>query len=280
MLDINLFDSNFSHSFTQDGFITASMGVKPKLVNWIPKENNWDGVTVFTDHFIGKAKAVKSKWKVAWLIEPECIHKWIYSDIIKYEADFDLIYTHSSALIARNPSKYKLSLVASSRVPIDEQAIHEKSELLSIIASNKTQSVGHNLRHAVIREYGKHMDVWGSGYEWFKDKREPLQHYAFSVAIMNMSEDNYFTEVLTDCFMYGTIPIFWGCPNIGEFFNIEGLITFNKIEDLEYIIPSLNKTLYNSALGAVLENLETAKMYTSTDDMFARKLMKEFDFEI
>lgn len=280
MLKVNLYDSNFTHSINEDGFITSSMGVRPSLIEWVEKQNNWGGITVFTDRFIGSAKEVTSKWKVAWLIEPKSIHPWIYTDIIKYEDDFDLIFTHDRNLISRNPDKYKVSVIASTRIDDRDIGIHPKTKLLSIIASHKTQSVGHLLRHAVVREYGDKMDVWGSGYKWFDSKIEPLKDYMFSIAIMNTREDNFFTEVLVDCFMFGTVPIFWGCDNIWNFFDSNGIIHFKKIEELGGIIENLTPATYEAMRGPIENNLVLAQDYKSTDDILAKQLMKEFSIDI
>ena len=47
--------------------------------------------------------------------------------------------------------------------------------------------------------------------------------------------DNFFTEVLTDTFRLGTVPIFWGCPNISEYFDIDGIIVFDERDDEGYV---------------------------------------------
>jgi hypothetical protein len=52
----------------------------------------------------------------------------------------------------------------------------------------------------------------------------------FSVCIENSSERNYFTEKLIDCFAQKVIPIYWGAPNVSEFFDPDGII-FCKTHD-------------------------------------------------
>ena len=55
------------------------------------------------------------------------------------------------------------------------------------------------------------------------DKSEMFTDSMFHVAIENTSHKNYFTEKLHDCILTHTIPIYWGCPNISEFYNTDGL---------------------------------------------------------
>ena len=61
------------------------------------------------------------------------------------------------------------------------------------------------------------MDVLGRGYAPFDSKADGLAPFRFSVIIENVRERNYFTEKLVDAILCETVPIYWGCPNIGDF---------------------------------------------------------------
>ena len=274
MLKVNLFDQAFAHSIREDGFDSASAGRKPKEIEWVRGLENYDGITVFTDHYIFSQipDQVKSKVKVAWIIESESIHPWAYKNITMVEDKFDYIFTYKQELLDRNP-KYKRVVVGALRVPEDQWLVCPKNKLVSIIASDKRSAPGHKLRHQVIEKY-KGIDLWGRGYKKFNSKLDPLKDYYFSIAIMNVRDNNYFTEVLTDCLALGTIPIFWGAPNIKEFFNINGILTFETIEELGEILEKLSKELYEKMLPAVKDNFERVKNYASTDDMFSKDLKK------
>ncbi|MDB2522374.1 glycosyltransferase family 10 [Planktomarina temperata] len=50
------------------------------------------------------------------------------------------------------------------------------------------------------------------------DKLESLRDYRFHIAIENSSYDGYFTEKITDCFLAGTYPIYYGCKNLDQYF--------------------------------------------------------------
>ena len=83
----------------------------------------------------------------------------------------------------------------------------------------------------------------------------------FCVVIENCKVDYFFTEKLIDCFLTGTIPIYWGCPSIGKFFNINGIITFDTKEECFDIIDTLSEEKYLNMLSHVKENFEEAKKY-------------------
>mmetsp|Transcript_3280 Transcript_3280/g.6506 ORF Transcript_3280/g.6506 Transcript_3280/m.6506 type:complete len:447 (-) Transcript_3280:263-1603(-) len=52
----------------------------------------------------------------------------------------------------------------------------------------------------------------------------------FHIAIENIVQDDYFTEKILDCFLTCTVPVYVGCPNIGKYFDIEGIIHVGNFE--------------------------------------------------
>jgi hypothetical protein len=82
----------------------------------------------------------------------------------------------------------------------------------------------------------------------------------FSVAIENM--DNWFTEKLLDCFLCGTVPIFYGTPNIGKWFNMDGIILLKN----EFDIEELNEDMYTSRKDAIKDNFERALKMEVVED--------------
>jgi hypothetical protein len=88
-----------------------------------------------------------------------------------------------------------------------------------------------------------------------------LNPYAYTVALENSQEKNYWTEKISDAYLSWCIPIYWGCPNIGDFFEpqsyrtislddpnpidtIHGIIEKSiSSEDIELLSHSRNKIL-------------------------------------
>ena len=274
MLRVNLYDSNFAHSIGEDGFDTCSAGREPTKLKWVRGNSVWEGVTVFTDHLIATdtPDIVQSTYKVAWIVEPKAIHPWAYDQMPSLEDKFDAILTHDADLLDRGPKYHRIS-IGSLRVKDEDQRIYKKTKNISIIASHKRDTEGHLLRHELIKMCPE-LDAWGSGYKRFDSKLDPLQDYMFSVAVMNSRVDNYFTEILTDCFAVGTVPIFWGTPNIDEFFNSAGIIEFTDLKEFSEI--KLSAELYHNMLPAIKDNFNQVMNYKSTDDIIALKLKEIF----
>lgn len=147
-----------------------------------------------------------------------------------------------------------------------------------MIASNKLFTEGHKYRNSLHAQFGERFSIerWGRGYKSFESKKDALIPYCFSIAVENMKAENYFTSTLTDCFATKTVPIYCGAPNIGEFFDTDGMLCFNTKDELEVILSSLTSELYSKMLPTVEKNFKTVKKYASTDDMFVKELERCF----
>ena len=136
----------------------------------------------------------------------------------------------------------------------------DKKFKVSFIRSSKQNLPGHQLRHDI----GPLLDKQFNFEVYFPQQRIetklPLfDDSMFHIAVENSRHPNYFTEKIIDCFMTYTVPIYWGSPNIGDYFNMRGVITFETTEDLERILNSLTAEDYHSRLEAVKANREIAK---------------------
>ena len=260
-------DRNFARSIAIHGFDSCSDGLRPTEGYWSRKINSLENLIVYTDFFLdeGIIAADSSFKKVALLLEPRSIHPWAYERIEKLEHHFDYILTYDEKLLKRG-DKYIKYVVGSSRIPINQQQIYEKTKLVSMIASKKNITEGHKLRHKIAKKYGDIVDCWGYAYKEFESKVEPLKDYMFSLCVMNTRQENFVTEVLIDAFLSGTVPVFYGCGNIGDFFDTSGMVIFSDLEELERILGSLTPELYEEMLPAVKKNFDIAKNYLSTDD--------------
>ena len=295
-IKVNLFDSLTPPHYDEYwGYQNFSSEFEPTRIQWLKQGTGmghpeFEGVAVFTDKDIMSpwVDQVKSKYKVAWLVECRGVHPFAYKHIIDCEDKFDYIFTFDKDLLNRGP-KYVKNLIATSRVSGRDAGVCSKDKMLSLIASKQTMTRGHRLRHKIANAIKDkyEVDLWGGAYRPFgnnndgltagairEGKTEPLKDYRFSNAIMNSKEENYFTATLVDVFRYGTVPIFWGCPNIGDFFNEKGIMQFSTGPELIKILDSLSDDLYQNKLQYIKENFEIAKKYVSMDDTFAENLVE------
>jgi hypothetical protein len=226
-----------------------------------------------------------AKTNIAFICESYEGYKGCYEWIKTNHEKFELVLTWNKELLELNPKKFKLQLYGTTWINKKYRQIYDKTKLCSIIASNKKKTSGHKLRHMLIDKlihdnnnivhfYGarfnnlSYMTTKGhtmehSGKHISNKKIMALKDYAFTVCILSSKCDYEFDEKLIDCFLTGTVPIFWGCPSIGKFFNINGIIIIDSLKECIEVINNLSFETYNNMLPFIKENFEKAQNYTS-----------------
>jgi hypothetical protein len=99
----------------------------------------------------------------------------------------------------------------------------------------------------------------------------------FHIAFENCREKNYFTEKLMDCFITKTIPIYYGCPNIEEFFDIEGMIVVGSAEECISACNNLDHSYYMSRIKHVNNNFQKCKQYVKD---FTTRIYEAINFNL
>jgi hypothetical protein len=276
-----LFDAEFMHTAKPEvyGFISSQgccHGPSEKIT-WVPFQEKWDGITVFTNQFIGTQYVdhVQSPIKVAWLMEPPDVCPRSYIAAKQNIHKFDFVLTHSQEMLDFSPKCRKFLTGGQVWIQKKDWKIYEKTKLVSYICSNKTMTSGMRYRHelAEMCRLRGGVDMWGSQYKRFDDKLEPLQDYMFTVTVHNQKMNHWFTEGLNDNFITGTVPIFWGCPNIDEYYDVEGMLIFETAEELTSILNRLTPELYHSKMDAIKRNFEIAHQYHRNEDSLAGFMM-------
>jgi len=260
---VKIFDTNFSHANYSTDYQTS------KFIEWYRDENlNLSDITFFTDNFLN-LNIDYSENKIGWLLEPPSINPYIYNFIKSVNNNFKNVLTYDKDLldIGENFIFYPHG---GCWIPKEKQKIYEKNKLVSMIASNKNVTYGHRLRHEIASKFNDKINLYGRGYNPVNEKTEGLKDYRFSIVVENVKMDYYFTEKIIDCFMTGTIPIYYGCPSIDKFFDIDGILVFNTTEELEKILYNLSENEYNRKYESVKNNFEKAKEFLISEDWIYR----------
>lgn len=245
-----------------------------KYIQWdrTPINNN-DKYIFYTDYSLDQVRN-NDLTKIGWLLESPDITATSYRWLSYNNNKFDFVLTHNKELLDRDEN-FKFCPTGGCWIKPDDQKIYNKTKIISIIASAKRQTHGHILRHQSILEFRNKLDVYGRGYNPIDYKLDALRDYAFSLTIENTKKDYYFTEKLIDCFMTGTVPIYWGCPSIGNFFNTDGMIIFDTISDLEKILKEISIDKYIKMKSAIDDNFERAKEYLIAEDYIYKNYLEK-----
>lgn len=260
MEKLNLIGNTFA------GDKSATHGKASKYIEWVT-----DGsakVSVHVDD--GLFQSSPTDRRFGWILESQAIIPQVYANAPQVLDNFECIFTHSKELLDLDP-RFKFAPVGTHW--IKEPSIPKKTRSVSMIASNKIMCVGHAIRHGWIQRLHDKVDFFGRGFKEIDAKEEGLNDYRFSVAIENCSVPNYFTEKIGDCFAAGTIPVYVGCSNIGQFFNTDGIIKLDHELDLN----SLTEELYLSRLDAVKDNFERIQKYEIPEDWIYETYKEAFN---
>jgi len=227
-------------------------------------------VTVFSDSHLEEAACHPSSCKIAILIEPPVVSGYAYEFIRVHSDLFQYIFTFDESLLSIS-NKFIPYTWGTPWIGKPERKIYTKDRMVSIIASSKNFAEGHRLRHEVANRYRDSMELLGNGYRAIGNKTEGLAPYRYSVTIENCKIDSYFSEKLLDCFLTGTVPIYWGCPRIADFFDPDGIIVFDTSDDLGIILKYLSVEDYERRMPAIEHNFKQVSEY----EYFERRI---YDF--
>ena len=162
---------------------------------------------------------------------------------------------------------------------------HPKEFKIAHLCGKLLKTYGHSLRHEILARENeltnptKFYDVYGDRYnieEARIGKEEVFGNAQYGVAIENVSHRGYFSEKILDCFLLKTIPIYWGCTNISDYFNKDGVIKFGNVDDFIYITNKLDKGFYNTKKEIIEENYQLALKYVDYEKNIINKITELF----
>jgi len=262
---INLVGNTFTH-LTGGNKGYSVHGKESKYIEWV---SDGGDATFYIDNTINDGiQDNRTGPKYLWLLESKFIKPGLVESIIEnrqlVEDTYDTIFTHDQRLLSLG-DKYKW--VPAQGTWIKEPKIYEKSKMISMISSNKRMCEGHLKRLEWVEKIGDQVDLYGRGFNEIAEKEEGLCDYMFSVAIENGEYETYFTEKLLDCFATGTIPVYLGAPDVGEHFNLDGIIILSDEFDV-------SEDIYYSKMDAIMDNLERAKEMEILEDFIYTRYLK------
>ena len=142
-----------------------------------------------------------------------------------------------------------------------------KENSVSMLCGSLSGKLGYSVRHT-IWNHRKNIPAKLNFYSSTRfpisgeptlpnDNKIHLFNSMYSVVVESSTEPNYFSEKLIDCLITKTIPIYWGCPNISDFFDTSYWINPQRILTTEY-----TEKYYNENIDKINYNFEKAKYYS------------------
>jgi len=195
---------------------------------------------------------------IAFMMEPgiKADHPWMFKELDQYAVVYSPVKQSSNTILSHGflgwYPDYNWQFLSQLQVPVKKQSI-------SCISSNLNNIKGHRLRIHFIRELKKEMpeiNFFGIGSNFLSDKFDGLFSYKYSLALENSSLAYYFTEKISDCFLSYTVPLYYGCKNIGKYFPEKSFIPINILEPaaaIRKIREVIDNDDWDSRMGALKE---------------------------
>lgn len=236
-------------------------------------------VELFLDSFLG-LDINKDSFKILYVKEAEVISRF-RQQAIQHSKFFDVIITYDEEILKKCDN--------SCFFPFGTSWIHdydfpEKKFQVSHLTGHKMMTEGHRLRQKIhykqdlikiqkdfyISKFGGVENLLNN--KILADSKTPLFDSKFHICIENSREKNYFTEKIVDCFITKTIPIYWGCTNIGDFFDTEGFFIVNNFDEIINCCNNLNDELYEKKLEIIEKNFNLALGYADLNKNLKKKI--------
>jgi hypothetical protein len=173
---------------------------------------------------------------------------------------------------------------------IDPNPSIEKKFGVSFIITNRNCLPGHQLKFELYnrrKEIKILFDIYGSSWNpvqlpgllpmapWDnrKDKTRVMD-CMYHICIDSYKRKDHYSEKLIDPLITKTIPIYWGCTNVGEYFNEQGIIQVDTIDDIIKACNQLTPEVYERMLPIVNDNYESAVKVCRYEDILRDAMIK------
>lgn len=243
---------------------------------------------IFLDQLEVLSRYPKEK-KILFLWEPPSVLSENYNR--ENHRDFSKVYTWHDGLVD-NKKYFKFFYPVIHPMIENPMDFHLKN-LCTLIACNKESSYPGELyseRHNLIQffEYGPYDGFtlygkwWPSHYRTYggpiDKKLDILKSFRFCFAYENIRNiPGYITEKIFDCFQAGTVPIYWGAPNISDYIPKSCFISredFPSNEALYNYIKNMDEARHREYVENIRKFLASKEAQLYSQDHFISIFMK------
>lgn len=137
-----------------------------------------------------------------------------------------------------------------------------KTADLSVVCTSKRDVEGQRLRLALVERlkehFGERLDWFGRGHAPIEDKLDAVAPYRFQVVLENTVERDYWSEKLADAYLGGAFPLYWGCPNLEDYFEPDAYLAIDP-RDAQGAIATIERALEEGLTPERIAALDRAR---------------------
>jgi len=255
--------------------------MKPQTLSTFGKELNFElpiPTEILID-YVPQSKKPIGTHRVFITLEPDIVTGVAkYVSILYNEWELDTVLTFDETLLFACPIAQLFEFGTSWLHPAEDI---KKKFCVSTICGKKGQTRNRLWREELYKrkdEITIPNDFYVSGNENMKDgkvlgdSKLPLFDSMFHICFENVSQKYYFSEKLIDALITKTVPIYIGCTNIHDYFNMNGIIVAENVDHAISICNNLTEQDYYDRLAAIDENFEKSKYWQDWDFRLEAKL--------
>jgi len=229
-------------------------------------------------------------YKIFCHVNEPTTSNWVepVENIIKHHKKYDKIVTSNNTVLENcDNAKFMIYgttwLNKSPHHPDSFGKYDDQFELipkefsLSMVCGALSGKIGYNIRHYVFLNKDK---ITSIPLKFYSSTRFPIPNIQqlpnddkinlfnsmFSVVVESTSEPNYISEKLIDCLITNTIPVYWGCPNVNDFFDTSYWINLDQIFNTKF-----EESHYWNNIDKIKHNAKLAKKYC---DNFIQRILE------
>jgi hypothetical protein len=135
----------------------------------------------------------------------------------------------------------------------------DKSNLLSVVVSSKTKTKDQKQRLRFIEKFKRrsnfNLEKFGIGFNRIDNKWDAIAPYKYHLVLENCAVPDYFSEKLSDTFLGGAYPFYYGCTNIDRYFpesSYTQIDIYDMDESIEIIEKKINQNIYENSIEAIM----------------------------
>lgn len=233
-------------------------------------------VTFYTDRVSIKKD---TRLKIYLQQEPAAINTTIY-EVPSCWQEFDVILTYNDEVLRRCPNArffYFQTVTWIDEKDYIDIDLSQKKFLVSNLTGFKRMCKAHEFRQFIYLNQMR----FDRNFLFFRSSAPPIlppiaenpiigndlaskmilfREFQFSLIIENTRERHCYTEKLVDCLITKTIPIYYGCENVGDYFDTTGwiLITTESVDEILEKCKVLHPNYYSQYTDVIEKNYKKA----------------------
>ncbi|HTJ78613.1 MAG TPA: glycosyltransferase [Rariglobus sp.] len=143
----------------------------------------------------------------------------------------------------------------------DNPPLTKTSEFSTVCSSKQQKHTLHSLRYEFtqkLKAVMPELEIFGHGVRPIDSKTEALDSFRYHLAIENHLALHHWTEKLSDSFLGLSLPFYFGCPNVFDYFP-EGSVVPIDIRNFDESVETIRRTIHDNAWEKRLDLLKESR---------------------